>query len=55
MAKLGKILYISKLFNIKNIQIERKSFESQMRKNDESRYGDVTNLSVFSILYAMMV
>ncbi len=24
-------------------------------KNDESRYGDVTNLSVFSILYAMMV
>ncbi len=27
---------------------------SKKKKNDESRYGDVTNLSVFSILHALM-
>jgi hypothetical protein len=32
-----------------------KNKPDKKQKNDESRYGDVTNLSVFSILYAMMV
>jgi hypothetical protein len=31
------------------------SFSIKNIKNDESRYGDVTTLSVFSILYAFMV
>ncbi len=51
-------LYQIRLYGLFALEASQKGFKFDLDtevKNDESRYRDVTTLSVFSIIYALMV